>query len=46
VQPTEVLVSEEQAARFQALSGVVSRDGYTFLLDQAYFILRDHGRSR
>jgi DNA mismatch repair protein MutS len=42
VQPTEVLVSEEQAARFEALSGVVSRDGYTFLLDQAYFILRDH----
>ncbi|MHA3773310.1 DNA mismatch repair protein MutS [Verrucomicrobiota bacterium sgz303538] len=42
VQPTEVLVSEEHAAHFRDLPGVVSRDGYTFLLDQAYFTLREH----
>jgi DNA mismatch repair protein MutS len=42
VQPAEVLVSEEQAAQFRDLRGLVARDGYTFLLDQAYFTLRDH----
>ncbi len=42
VQPTEVLVSEEKATQFRDLPGVVSRDGYTFLLDQAYFTLREH----
>jgi len=42
VQPAEVLVSEEQAAQFRDLRGLVARDGYTFLLEQAYFTLRDH----
>jgi DNA mismatch repair protein MutS len=42
VQPAEVLVSEEQAAQFREVRGVVARDGYTFLLEQAYFTLRDH----
>jgi DNA mismatch repair protein MutS len=42
VQPSEVLVSEAQAALFKDLRGLVVRDGYTFLLDQAYFTLRDH----
>jgi DNA mismatch repair protein MutS len=42
VQPAEVLVSEEQAAQFRDIRGLVARDGYTFLLEQAYFTLRDH----
>ena len=42
VQPAEVLVSEEQAAQFRDLRGLVARDGYTFLLDQAYFTLKEH----
>ncbi len=42
VQPAEVLVSEEQAALFREVRGLVARDGYTFLLDQAYFTLREH----
>jgi DNA mismatch repair protein MutS len=42
VQPAEVLVSEEQAAQFREVRGLVARDGYTFLLDQAYFTLKDH----
>ncbi len=42
VQPTEVLVSEEQAAALGELPGTVSRDGYTFLHDQAYYALRQH----
>ncbi len=41
VQPAEVLVSEEDAAKFRDLRGVVVRDGYTFLLDQAGFTLRE-----
>jgi DNA mismatch repair protein MutS len=41
VQPIEVLVSEEQADQFRDLPGLVARDGYTFLLDQAYFTLRE-----
>jgi DNA mismatch repair protein MutS len=42
VQPTEVLVPEESAERFREMRGLVARDGYTFLLDQARFSLRDH----
>jgi DNA mismatch repair protein MutS len=42
VQPAEVLVSEEQAARFCEVRGLVARDGYTFLLDQAHFTLKEH----
>ena len=44
VQPAEVLVSEEQAAQFHHLRGVLARDGYTFLREQAYFTLREHFR--
>ena len=44
VQPAEVLVSEEQAALFKEYRGLVARDGYTFLHEQAYFTLRDHFR--
>jgi len=42
VQPAEVLVHEEDAPRFKDLRGLVVRDGYTFLLDQATFTLREH----
>ncbi|MEP6672070.1 MAG: DNA mismatch repair protein MutS [Chthoniobacter sp.] len=42
VQPAEVLVSEEHAPQFREVRGLVARDGYTFLLEQAYFTLRDH----
>jgi DNA mismatch repair protein MutS len=42
VQPAEVLVSEEQAGLYKDIRGLVLRDGYTFLLDQAYFTLREH----
>ncbi|MGV3534081.1 MAG: DNA mismatch repair protein MutS [Chthoniobacteraceae bacterium] len=42
VQPTEVLVSEEQAAGLGELPGTVCRDGYTFLHDQAHYALRQH----
>lgn len=42
VQPAEVLVSEEQAPLFKEYRGLVARDGYTFLHEQAYFTLRDH----
>ncbi|MCE9610645.1 MAG: DNA mismatch repair protein MutS [Chthoniobacter sp.] len=42
VQPAEVLVAEEQAAQFRDVRGVVARDGYTFLHDQAHFTLREH----
>ncbi len=42
VQPAEVLVSEEQANLFREVHGLVPRDGYTFLYEQAYFTLRDH----
>jgi DNA mismatch repair protein MutS len=42
VQPAEVLVSEEQSAQFRDVRGLVARDGYTFLLEQAYFTLREH----
>jgi DNA mismatch repair protein MutS len=42
VQPSEVLVSEAQAALYKDIRGLVLRDGYTFLLDQACFTLREH----
>ncbi len=41
VQPAEVLVSEECAERFRSLPGLVARDGYTFLHEQAVFSLRE-----
>ncbi len=42
VQPTEVLVSDEQAPRFRDLRGLTMRDGYTFLHEQACYTLREH----
>lgn len=42
VQPAEVLVAEEQASEFLEVRGLVARDGYTFLYNQAYFTLREH----
>ncbi len=42
VQPAEVLVAEEQAAQFREVRGLVARDGYTFLPEQAQFTLREH----
>ncbi len=42
VQPAEVLVAEEQAAQFREVCGLVARDGYTFLPEQARFTLREH----
>jgi DNA mismatch repair protein MutS len=43
VQPAETLVAEDQAGQFRDLArGIVARDGYTFLLEQAYFTLREH----
>jgi DNA mismatch repair protein MutS len=41
VQPAEVLVNEEQAALFREVKGLVAREGYVFLLDQAVFLLRE-----
>ncbi|MEQ1862526.1 MAG: DNA mismatch repair protein MutS, partial [Chthoniobacteraceae bacterium] len=41
VQPAEVLVSDEQAARFREVNGLVAREGYIFLLDQAVYLLRE-----
>jgi DNA mismatch repair protein MutS len=42
--PSEVLISEDQAAGIGAVAASVSTrcDGYTFALDQAYFALRTH----
>ena len=42
VQPSEILVSEEAAALFKEMRGLVARDGYTFLFEQAYYTLREH----
>ncbi len=42
VQPAEVLVAEEQAAQFREIRGLVARDSYTFLSEQAEFTLREH----
>jgi DNA mismatch repair protein MutS len=44
VQPAEVLVTEENAARYGDLGRIQPRDGYTFLADQAYYALREHFR--
>jgi DNA mismatch repair protein MutS len=42
--PTEVLVSDQQAAQLDAVAATVSTrcDGYTFAMDQATFALRTH----
>jgi len=41
VQPAEVLVSEEQAGLFRDVRGLVPREGYVFLHDQAVYLLRE-----
>jgi len=41
VQPAEVIVSEEQAAQFREVRGLVPREGYVFLLDQSVYLLRE-----
>ncbi len=42
VQPAELLVAEENCDRYREFVRVVPRDGYTFLSEQAFFILREH----
>jgi DNA mismatch repair protein MutS len=42
VQPAELLVAEENCERYREFARTVPRDGYTFLSEQAYFILREH----
>ena len=42
VAPAEVLVSEERMEAFGDITGAVACDGYAFLMEQAYFALRDH----
>ena len=42
VQPAELLVAEESVERYRDLARKVPRDGYTFLPEQAFFILREH----
>ena len=42
VQPAELLVAEENAARYAEHGRAQSRDGYTFLPEQAFFTLREH----
>jgi DNA mismatch repair protein MutS len=41
VRPSEVLVAEEGAEKFRDLKGLVVRDGYCFLHDQAYHTLKE-----
>ena len=40
--PSEVLYSEEQAADFDLLTNAQEYDGYTFLIDQAEYALKQH----
>lgn len=42
VAPAEVLMSEDRKDFFGEIPGAVGCDGYTFLMEQAYFTLRDH----
>ncbi|MEO6739933.1 MAG: DNA mismatch repair protein MutS [Chthoniobacteraceae bacterium] len=44
VQPSEVLVAEENAPRYRDAGRIQPREGYTFLPDQAYYALREHFR--
>ncbi|MEI6712549.1 MAG: DNA mismatch repair protein MutS [Verrucomicrobiota bacterium] len=39
VKPAEVMVNEADAETFKHLTGVIARDGYAFLYDQAYYTL-------
>jgi DNA mismatch repair protein MutS len=42
LRPSELLFSEEQAAEFDLLPNALDYDGYTFLLDQAEYTLKEH----
>ncbi len=42
INPVEVLYSSEQTIDFGAIKSASAADGYTFLYDQAYQVLRDH----
>ena len=42
LRPSELLFSEEQAADFDLLPYALEYDGYTFLLDQAEYTLKEH----
>lgn len=42
LRPSEVLFSEEQAADFDLLPNAQEYDGYTFLIDQAEYALKQH----
>ena len=42
VAPAEVLMSEDRIEFFGEIPGAVGCDGYAFLMEQAYFTLRDH----
>ncbi len=44
VQPSEVLVAEENSERYRDAGRIQPREGYTFLPDQAYYALREHFR--
>jgi len=44
VQPSEVLVAEENAALYRDAGRIQPREGYTFLAEQAYYALREHFR--
>jgi DNA mismatch repair protein MutS len=42
INPVEILYSTEQTIDFGSLKAASAADGYTFLYDQAYQLLRDH----
>ncbi len=42
LRPSELLFSEEQAADFELLPNAQDYDGYTFLIDQAEYTLKQH----
>ena len=44
LRPAEVVMSEEHGTGFGHIKGVVFREGYPFLLDQAQYALLDHFR--
>ena len=44
VQPSEVLVAEENVALYRDAGRIQPREGYTFLSEQAYYALREHFR--
>ncbi|MEM6278060.1 MAG: DNA mismatch repair protein MutS [Verrucomicrobiota bacterium] len=42
LRPSELLFSEEQAVEFDLLPNALEYDGYTFLIDQAEYTLKQH----